>query len=31
MRPIFILLMLSFFLVLLTVLGIKGFIRRVIG
>ncbi len=31
MGPIYILLMLTFFLVLLTVLGIKGFIRRVIG
>lgn len=31
MNPIVVLCMLSFFLVLLTVLGIKGFIRRVIG
>jgi ABC-2 type transport system permease protein len=31
MNPILILLMLTFFLVLLTVLGVKGFLRRVIG
>jgi ABC-2 type transport system permease protein len=31
MQPIYILLMLSFFLVLLTTVGIRGFIRRVIG
>ena len=31
MHPVYILLMLSFFLVLLTWLGIKGFLRRVIG
>jgi hypothetical protein len=31
MNPILILFMLTFFLVLLTVVGIKGFLRRVIG